>query len=91
MSPIEAAGYDIPSVVVDTPHVREGIGDAAELVAPLNLEQTITAVEAIEADYTRRSRLAHARAAYLQARQQVELDRWADWIGESCTSSSRQR
>lgn len=88
MSPIEAAGYGIPSVVVDTPHVREGIGDAAELVNPLNLEQTITGVESIEADYTRRSHLAHARAAYIQARQAVELDRWADWIGELCTSSS---
>jgi hypothetical protein len=89
MSPIEAAGYGIPSVVVDTPHVREGIGDAAELVKPLNREETITGVEAIESDYTRRSHLAHTRAAYIQARQAVELDRWADWIGELCTSSSR--
>lgn len=82
MSPIEAAGYGIPSVVVDTPHVREGIGDAAELVPPLNLEQSAAAIESIEADYTRRSHLAHTRAAYIQARQEVELDRWADWIGE---------
>lgn len=82
MSPIEAAGYGIPSVVVDTPHVREGIGDAAELVAPLNLEQTITAAAQIEADYERRSHLARTRATYLEARQAVELDRWKAWIGD---------
>lgn len=78
--PIEAAAYGIPSVVVDTPHVREGIGDAAELVPPLNLDATAAAIERIEADYTRHSHLAHARAVYLTARQGIELDRWADWL-----------
>jgi glycosyltransferase involved in cell wall biosynthesis len=80
MSAIEAAGYGIPSVHVDTPHVREGIGDAAELIRPLSLNDTIRAVDAIEADYTRRSDLARARAAYLALRQDVELDRWAAWL-----------
>src|SRR5690606_22990517 len=34
MSALEAAAYGIPSVHVDTPDVREGIGDAVPLVNP---------------------------------------------------------
>jgi hypothetical protein len=81
MSAIEAAGHGIPTVHVDTAHVREGIGDAAELVAPLHTDQTEAALHRIEGDYLRRSRLAHARAVYLAVRQEVELDSWAAWIG----------
>lgn len=85
MSAIEAAGHGIPTVHVDTPHVREGIGDAAELVPPLNIDQTAAAIERIEADYPRRSRLAHTRAVYLQTRQEVELDQWAAWLNQAIT------
>lgn len=80
MSAIEAAQHGIPTVHVDTPHVREGIGDAAELIRPLHLDDTMTAVARIEADYTARSRLAHARAIYLACRQQLELEAWARFL-----------
>lgn len=82
MSAIEAAGYGIPTVHVDTPHVREGIGDAAELIPPLSWAAALASIEAIEADYETRSRLAYARAVYLAVRQEVELQRLAGWVGE---------
>jgi glycosyltransferase involved in cell wall biosynthesis len=80
MSAIEAAGYGIPCVHVDTPHVREGIGEAAILVPPLGVEETARGIEMIEANYEMYSAKARARAEWLQDRQAMELDRFADFI-----------
>jgi len=81
MSAIEAAGYSIPAVHVDTPHVREGIGDAAILIPPLNRPGTLAGIEQIEADYPAWSHLARARAEWLAARQVMEQHAWARFCG----------
>jgi glycosyltransferase involved in cell wall biosynthesis len=80
MSAIEAAGYGIPSIHVDTPHVREGIGDAAVLVPPMNLERTANGIELIEKDYEKYSLNSRARAEFLTARQEAELEKFSDFI-----------
>jgi glycosyltransferase involved in cell wall biosynthesis len=80
MSAIEAAGYGIPCVHVDTPHVREGIGEAAVLVPPLNTEATANGIDLIEANYDEYSHHARARAEWLQERQELELERFSDFI-----------
>ena len=83
MSAIEAAGYGIPSVHVDTPHVREGIGDAAVLVPPMNLERTANGIELIEKDYEKYSLNSRARAEFLTARQDLELEKFSDFINNA--------
>lgn len=80
MSAIEAAGYGIPSVHVDTPHVREGIGDAAYLVPPLNTDATSKGIEEIENNYESYSTKSRLRAEWLEARQSLELETFADFI-----------
>lgn len=80
MSAIEAAGYGIPCVHVDTPHVREGIGEAAVLVPPLNVEATASGIDKIEASYTYYSEMARSRAEWLQDRQVRELERFAEFM-----------
>jgi hypothetical protein len=80
MSAIEAAGYGIPTVHVDTPHVREGIGDAAVLVKPLNVEETARGIELIESNYKTYSETARARAEWIQDRQVAELDKFSEFI-----------
>jgi hypothetical protein len=80
MSAIEAAGFGIPSIHVDTPHVREGIGDAAVLVPPLDLVRTASGIELIEKDYERYSLNSRARAEFIAARQEVELEKFSDFI-----------
>lgn len=80
MSAIEAAGYGIPSVHVDTPHVREGIGFGAELVPALNHEATYQAILTIEQRYSEYSVKARARAEELWHRQSLELDEWAGFL-----------
>lgn len=80
MSAIEAAGYGIPSIHVDTPHAREGIGEAAVLIPGLNVNAAQAAIEQVEQTYTRRQHLARARAEWLAAREQFELEAWADFI-----------
>lgn len=80
MSAIEAAGYGIPSIHVDTPHAREGIGEAAVLIPGLNVEAAHAAIGHVEQSYTRRQHLARARAEWLAAREQFELEAWADFI-----------
>jgi glycosyltransferase involved in cell wall biosynthesis len=80
MSAIEAAGHGIPTVHVDTPHVREGIGDAAVLVPRLNVEATIDGVRLIESEYTYRSKVARARAEFIQERQTRELTAFKEHI-----------
>jgi glycosyltransferase involved in cell wall biosynthesis len=80
MSTIEAAGYGIPTVHVDTPHVREGIGTAAWLIPPLNLIKLMRGVREIEADYAAWSTKARARAEWLAERQVTELAAWREWL-----------
>jgi hypothetical protein len=80
MSAIEAAGYGIPSVHVDTPHVREGIGEAAVLIQPLNIEEAARGIEIIESDYEGHSRRARKRAEWLQLRQEQETEQFAKFI-----------
>lgn len=80
MSAIEAAGYGIPTVHVDTPHVREGIGSGAFLVPPLDLEATARGINEIERDYEFYSSNARKRAEWINARQQEELKQFADFI-----------
>jgi glycosyltransferase involved in cell wall biosynthesis len=80
MSAIEAAGYGIPTVHVDTPHVREGIGDAAVLVPGLNTERTANGIELIEKDYDKYSLGARARAEFISKRQDEELEKFSQFI-----------
>ena len=80
MSAIEAAGYGIPTVHVDTPHVREGIGNAAVLVPGLNTERTAAGIETIEKDYEKYSVGARARAEFLTDRQELELEKFSNFI-----------
>jgi hypothetical protein len=81
MSAIEAAGYGIPSVHVDTPHVREGIGNAAVLVPGLDTERTANGIELIEKDYERYSLNSRARAEFIADRQELELEKFSEFIG----------
>jgi hypothetical protein len=80
MSAIEAAGYGIPSIHVDTPHVREGIGKAAILIPPLGTEAAAKGIQLIEKDYNLYSDRSLARAEWLYVRQQTELRDLADFI-----------
>jgi hypothetical protein len=80
MSAIEAAGYGIPSIHVDTPHVREGIGDAAILISPLNVQEAARAINAIESDYEAYSKRVRERAEWLQARQEEESEQFSNFI-----------
>ena len=94
MSAIEAAGYGIPCVHVDTPHVREGIGDGAILVPPLNIEETAKGIDQIEKDYELYSTKARAKAEWLQDRQAKELEAFSDFISNVTkpeNNSLRQR
>lgn len=80
MSAIEAAGYGIPTVHVDTPHVREGIGDGAILVPPMDVYATAAAIETIEKNYDLYSLNARKRAEWLHVRQEIELQQFAEFI-----------
>lgn len=80
MSAIEAAGYGIPCVHVDTPHVREGIGEAAVLISPLSVNEAAKGIERIERNYDSYSKKARARAEWLQDRQDKELEDFANYI-----------
>lgn len=80
MSAIEAAGYGIPSIHVDTPHVREGIGTASFLIKPLSLMGALEGIKAIEADYDTYSAKVRARAEWLDERQQREMEKFSEYI-----------
>lgn len=90
MSAIEAAGYGIPTVHVDTPHVREGIGDGAVLVPPLNVPATAAAIDLIENNYDIYSLNARKRAEWLHVRQEIELARFADFIENAKRLSEKE-
>jgi hypothetical protein len=80
MSAIEAAGFGIPSIHVDTPHVREGIGKAAVLIKPLSLDGAAKGIDLIEGDYQNYSDSARARAEWIHNRQEQELDSFSQFI-----------
>lgn len=80
MSAIEAAGYGIPSIHVDTPHVREGIGDAAILIPPLDTDAAANGIKLIESNYSEYSDRARQKAEFLESRQKQELSRLAEFI-----------
>lgn len=80
MSAIEAAGYGIPSVHIDTAHAREGIGEAAQLI-PWNDHVALRAgIDRIESDYAYWSTVSRSRAEFIQQRQTSELRAWVDMI-----------
>lgn len=80
MSAIEAAGYGIPCVHVDTPHVREGIGEAAVLIKPLDTMQALAGIQTIEQNYEEFSSNARARAEWLWERQEQESKAFTEYI-----------
>jgi hypothetical protein len=80
MSAIEAAGYGIPSIHVDTPHVREGIGDAAILIPPLDTQAAALGLEAIESNYEKYSLESRLKAEWLYDRQLTELEKFSEFI-----------
>lgn len=90
MSALEAAGYGIPTIHVDTPHVREGIAQAAILIPPLDVDRCVAAIHRIGDTYEQRSRLARARAEWVAARQEVELADWAQWVRNIGTLSEAE-
>jgi len=91
MSAIEAAGYGIPSVHVDTPHVREGIGDGAILVPGLDRDATAAAIDTIEKNYEMYSLNARKRAEWLHVRQDIEFSKLADFIDNITEPSENEQ
>lgn len=91
MSAIEAAGYGIPCVHVDTPHVREGIGDGAILVPPMDVSATAAGIDTIEKNYDLYSLNARKRAEWLEVRQQIEMQRFADFIDNAKPLTEKER
>ncbi len=77
MSALEAAWHGIPSVHVDTPHVREGIGTAARLLQSTALSELDSAVTEVELEYDLWSDRAFDRAGSLAQRESDELERFA--------------
>jgi glycosyltransferase involved in cell wall biosynthesis len=80
MSAIEAAAYGIPSIHVDTPHAREGIGDAAVLISPLSVKEAAAGIDLIESHYDLYSAKAKKRSEWLLERQEIELKKLATFI-----------
>lgn len=77
MSALEAAWHGIPSVHVDTPHVREGIGEAARLLKSFAVEELDRAVTEVQVDYRAWSDRAFDRVGSLAQRESDELARFA--------------
>src|SRR5690606_36939471 len=73
MSAVEAAHHGIPSVHVDTIHVREGIGDAARLLKDQSWEELGRAVRDVIAHFNHWSSSARDRAEFLLRREREEL------------------
>jgi len=91
MSAIEAAGYGIPSIHVDTPDVREGIGEAAYLIKPLSLEGAAKGINEIEANYQLYSDRVRERAEFIHDRQALELNRFADFVANIKKPEDKKR
>ena len=80
LSALEAAWHDIPSVHVDTVHVREGIGTAARLLQSHSTDELELAVRQVEADYDRWSDAARTRVEELAERETRELAAFAQGV-----------
>lgn len=77
LSALEAAWHGIPSVHVDTVHVREGIGTAARLLKTHTVDELGAAVMEVERSYDRWAAMAHSRAHELSEREASELAQFA--------------
>lgn len=80
MSAIEAAQYGIPCIHVDTPHVREGIGEAAILIPPLDVNAAARGIDEIEKNYTEYSKKAKDRAKFIKERQELETKDFVEFV-----------
>ena len=85
MSALEAAWYGIPSVHVDTPHVREGIGTAAKLLTTTKTAELDHALTEVELGYDRWSERAYERVCSLAQRESDELARFAAGVAALTT------
>jgi hypothetical protein len=77
MAALEAAWHGIPSVHVDTPHVREGIGTAARLLKTASLGELDHALTEVELEYDLWSERAYDHVISLAQREAEELARFA--------------
>lgn len=73
LSALEAAWHGIPSVHVDTIHVREGIGEAARLMRSFSVDELGEAVDEVEAEYDLWSTRSWGRVNDLAEREAREL------------------
>jgi hypothetical protein len=73
MAAMEAAWHHIPSVHMDTPHVREGIGTAALLLKTTHLEELDHALTEVEIEHDVWAERAFHRAENLAQREADEL------------------
>lgn len=77
MSALEAAWHGIPSVHVDTIHVREGIGEAARLLRSTTVDELDSAITDVAVGYEGWAEQAFDRVTYLASRESEELARFA--------------
>jgi hypothetical protein len=76
MAALEAAWHGIPSVHVDTTHVREGIGTGARLIKTTKLDELDHALTEVEIEYDLWSDRAYDRVKSLAQRESDELARF---------------
>lgn len=77
MSALEAAWYGIPSIHIDTPDVREGIGTGAWLLDKGTPDNVAAGITSVENNYDRWSQRARRRAEEVYERGVGELDEFA--------------
>jgi len=87
---VEAAWWGIPSVHVNTPHVLEGIGNAARLLTGTTTEDVGMAIMDIEADYQMWANRAEDRAIILADREKLELERFAEGVSQLTPDSVKR-
>jgi len=87
---VEAAWWGIPSVHVNTPHVLEGIGNAARLLTGTTTEDVGMAIMDIEADYQMWANSAEDRAIILADREKLELERFAEGVSQLTPDSVKR-
>jgi hypothetical protein len=85
MAALEAAWHGIPSVHVDTPHVREGIGEAACLLKTTKLDELDHALTEVEIQYDVWAERAFDRVSSLAQREADELARFAAGVAALTT------
>jgi len=77
LAALEAAWHRIPSVHVDTPHVREGIGTAARLLRTTRIDELDDALTEVELEHDVWAKRAYDRVSSLAERESGELARFA--------------